>query len=338
MAGAASAQIQSSPVHGRRALAPVDSSIGTTIDSNTIPAAERFVLAVLQGVSIYNAVELFFIILFTFRRRRGLYFWSMIAANVGVLVNATAFVVNDFGLSRHQLVPAVLIIVGWIPMTTGQAFVLYSRLHLLYVNPRVLRPVFVMIVADAVLGHLPTAVVLIGANSPGPARFLVPYSVYEKIEVTLFFLQETVLSGLYLWRCLRFWQHQRLREAGRLRNIILHLVAVNLLIVALDITILGLEYSGLYLLQTSYKAFVYSVKLKIEIGILNRLVDFVRATRGVEFHDRAAKDLEREWADTLQRAFAVNQSAVLGGSGGASVVPSLPKAAHVLAPGLGQEC
>ncbi|EJT70930.1 hypothetical protein GGTG_11953 [Gaeumannomyces tritici R3-111a-1] len=240
------------------------------------------------------------IIFFTFKRRGGLYFWSMVAATVGVLVNASAFIINDLGLSRYQLVPAVLIIVGWILMTTGQAFVLYSRLRLLYVNPCVLRPVFYMIVANAVLGP--------PADGRRAHRRQLPRA------------------------------RPHLREAGRLRNIILHLVAVNLLIVVLDIAILGLEYSGMYLLQTSYKAFVYSVRLKIEISILNRLVDFVRATRRVEFHDRAAKDLEREWTDTLQRTFAANQSVVAAAPGGAqAAVPSLPKAVHVPAAGPAQE-
>ncbi|KAL8351371.1 hypothetical protein RB601_000595 [Gaeumannomyces tritici] len=245
----------------------------------------------------------------------------MVAATVGVLVNASAFIINDLGLSRYQLVPAVLIIVGWILMTTGQAFVLYSRLRLLYVNPCVLRPVFYMIVANAVLGP--------PADGPSTRRSRSRSSSCRRRSCRACTCGAASASGAT----------KHLREAGRLRNIILHLVAVNLLIVVLDIAILGLEYSGMYLLQTSYKAFVYSVRLKIEISILNRLVDFVRATRRVEFHDRAAKDLEREWTDTLQRTFAANQSVVAAAPGGAqAAVPSLPKAVHVPAAGPAQEC
>jgi hypothetical protein len=44
----------------------------------------------------------------------------------------------------------------------------------------------------------------------------------------------------------------------------------------LDITILGLEYSGLYVIQTAYKALVYSIKLKFEFSILNKLVDLTQ--------------------------------------------------------------
>ena len=51
---------------------------------------------------------------------------------------------------------------------------------------------------------------------------------------------------------------------------------VNIIIVLLDITILGLEYSGLYDIQTVYKGLAYSVKLKLEFSILNRLVELTR--------------------------------------------------------------
>jgi hypothetical protein len=51
---------------------------------------------------------------------------------------------------------------------------------------------------------------------------------------------------------------------------------VNVIIVLLDMTILGLEYSGLYDIQTVYKGLVYSVKLKLEFSILNRLVELTQ--------------------------------------------------------------
>ena len=51
---------------------------------------------------------------------------------------------------------------------------------------------------------------------------------------------------------------------------------VNIIIVLLDVTILGLEYSGLYDIQTVYKGLAYSVKLKLEFSILNRLVELTQ--------------------------------------------------------------
>jgi hypothetical protein len=49
--------------------------------------------------------------------------------------------------------------------------------------------------------------------------------------------------------------------------------------VFLDLSILGLEYSGLYDIQTAYKGLVYSVKLKLEFSILDRLVELTQSGR-----------------------------------------------------------
>lgn len=307
----------------------LDGGIGSTIDPALISIPERLLVACLQGVAIYNAVELLAIIFYTFRRRSGLYFWSLMISTIGVALNASAFVVNDNGLTTHRVIIALMIIGGWIPMTTGQAFVLYSRLHLLYIEPRILKLVLIMIITNAVIGHVPTAIVIFGSNSNEPDPFLLPYSIYEKVEVTIFFLQEVVLSGMYLFKCLEFWKSQSMREARQIRNIIQHLVAVHLLIVALDITILCFEYKGLYVLQTSYKAFVYSVKLKMEISILNRLVDFVRVTRGVDF-DWVTREIEQEWHETLQRTVGNGRAATAVAATGTKPDPDLEKACGVM--------
>lgn len=55
-----------------------------------------------------------------------------------------------------------------------------------------------------------------------------------------------------------------------------HLIAVNILVIFLDITILSLEYANQYRLQTAYKAMAYSIKLKLEFSILNTLVNITR--------------------------------------------------------------
>ncbi|KAK2067056.1 hypothetical protein P8C59_000823 [Phyllachora maydis] len=288
------ATLLSSDGLARRLIRLVDGDIGSTIDPDAISMPRRSLIACLQAVAIYNAVELVAIILCTFRRRAGLYFWSMMVSTLGVALNTSAFIINDFGLSPHTILPAFMIILGWIPMTTGQAFVLYSRLHLLYLDTRSLRIVLVMIIITAVLGHLPTAIFIFGSYSSKPDRWIVLYSIYERVEVTLFFLQEMVLSGIYLWKCFQFWHTQRMRETSGVRNIIQHLVAVNLLVVALDVTVLYLEYSGHYIIQTSYKACVYSVKLKVEISILNRLVDFVRQTQRLDYQGNITKAMEQD--------------------------------------------
>lgn len=54
-------------------------------------AAKRYAAAALLAVAIYNAIEMMPIIYFTFSRFSGLYFWSMVTAVTGVLINAVGF-------------------------------------------------------------------------------------------------------------------------------------------------------------------------------------------------------------------------------------------------------
>ena len=58
-----------------------------------------------------------------------------------------------------------------------------------------------------------------------------------------------------------------------------HLISVNVIIVLLDFLVLALEYSGMYDMQTSCKAFVYAVKLTLEFSILNRPVELTTKSR-----------------------------------------------------------
>ena len=51
------------------------------------------------------------------------------------------------------------------------------------------------------------------------------------------------------------------------------LFIINIIIVGLDIATLVLEAMNLFVMQTTLKPFFYSVKLKLELAILSRLVD-----------------------------------------------------------------
>lgn len=61
------------------------------------------------------------------------------------------------------------------------------------------------------------------------------------------------------------------------RKVLLHLLVVSIAVIALDITVIALEFSGFHLIQISYKELAYSIKLKLEISVLSRLVKFVQS-------------------------------------------------------------
>ncbi|KAH7237883.1 hypothetical protein B0J15DRAFT_516477 [Fusarium solani] len=115
--------------------------------------------------------------------------------------------------------------------------------------------------------------------------FIGPYSVYEKLQLTVFFIQETVISGLYIWETLKLLRTERdLRGRTGPRRVMNHLIYVNIVVILLDITVVALEFANLYDVQTAYKPLVYIIKLKIEFSILGRLVELTQSsTRGSSY-------------------------------------------------------
>ncbi|KAL7823525.1 hypothetical protein V8C26DRAFT_386789 [Trichoderma gracile] len=170
-------------------------------------------------------------------------------------------------------------------MVTGQSLVLYSRLHIVLLRERLVRGVLVMIVVNAVWLLVPITVLLFLCNLPPPraARFQAPYFVFERIQLTVFFVQEVVISALYIRETYRILRGYR-GLVGVNRRTMWHVILINLVIIALDVSILVLQYTDHYDLQTAWKPFAYSVKLKMEFSVLNRLVElsqYMHRHRGI---------------------------------------------------------
>jgi hypothetical protein len=234
-------------------------------------------IVVFMALALYNAVELDVIILSFFKRRRGLYFWSFLAATNGIIPHNIGFLLKNI-LNLHTFgLYITLVAVGWVPMVTGQSLVLYSRLHLIFRNPFWLRMVLVMILTNAFVLHVPIIILMYGANSSPNNSWAHPYDIYEKVQVTMFCLQEFIISAIYVKTCYSFFDTENSLYGDAVRKMRRHLPLVNVVVILLDLPILALEDTGFYDLQTAYKAFVYSVKLKIEFRILNELMDMTRA-------------------------------------------------------------
>ncbi|OCL08477.1 hypothetical protein AOQ84DRAFT_406735 [Glonium stellatum] len=255
----------------------------------SLPAAMAIIAFV--SIAIYNAVELAFTIFMTFKRRSGLYFWSFVVATGGIVPYAVGFTCKFFQLIPIAFISVTLIVVGWSCMVTGQSVVLYSRLHLVVRNTRTIRWVLIMIIIDAFILHVPIIVFAYGSNSSNPGPFVLPYSVYEKVQITVFFIQEAIISGLYVYETVRILGPTGQIRAEITRKVLTHLIYVNIIIILLDITLLGIEYSGHYEIQTTYKATLYSVKLKLEFSILNRLVTVTqqRSENSSDLHRSAGR-------------------------------------------------
>ncbi|KAH7132324.1 hypothetical protein B0J11DRAFT_548264 [Dendryphion nanum] len=263
----------------------------------------KIVMALMLGLGIYNALEVFVIIFVTFNRYRGLYFWSLIVASLGVMIHNFGFVIKFFQLldpsQNEGYVAVVILTIGWYSMVTGQSVVLWSRLHLVTNSRRVLNWTLWMIIIDGIVLHATTTILTFGSNANRFSdkvlqRFVHGYGIMEKIQMTGFVIQEIILSSLYIKetvRLLRLSGSAASREGlarvraneGNLKSIYVRktmhqLIAISVIIITMDIALLSIELANLYIVEAFSKGFVYSVKLKLEFAVLSKLVQLVRSS------------------------------------------------------------
>ncbi|KAF5866510.1 hypothetical protein ETB97_011395 [Aspergillus alliaceus] len=243
------------------------------LDIHISGVTEACVFVAFTAIAWYNTVELIILCFTTFKKFRGCYFWSLLVASACVGIHALGFLLFVFVIGVTPYISLTIAVFSWCGMVTGQSLVLWSRLHLVLYHPRILRGVLWMIVADAILLHTPIIVLLYGAVSSHPRQFRAGYNVMERIQLVGFCLQELTISIIYVWETVKLLKFQQ--EQHR-RHILHQLLIISIVILLLDITVVVVEYAGLYTLQVPLKAYVYSVKLKLEYSILGKLVEISR--------------------------------------------------------------
>lgn len=236
--------------------------------------AMAMVMAGLFTLACYNVLEITISIFTTFRRRSGLYFWSMVVATLGILLHTISGFLRYLALAP-DFTMGVLVCIGWYAMVTGQSVVLYSRLHLVTTHARYTRWVLYMIIFNFFALHIPTTVLFLGSNH-GVSEFVEPFNIYERVQLTGFSLQETIISALYIWEAITGLRPLLAMKGPSGQRVITNVVVVNVLAVLLDVTLLATEYSGYFTIQTTLKPVVYSIKLKMEFTVLNSLIAVVR--------------------------------------------------------------
>jgi hypothetical protein len=158
-------------------------------------------------------------------------------------------------------------------MVTGQSVVLWSRLHLVLQSTSILSGVLGMVIVDALIFHIPIIVLMYGTVTVPGSAWSRGYSVMEHVQLVGFCVQESIISGIYIWSTL---QLLRLRSQGRPSAILYQLLAISILILILDVAVVVIEYLGYYAVQVMFKPVAYSVKLKLEYAILGKLVTIAR--------------------------------------------------------------
>jgi hypothetical protein len=232
------------------------------------------VIAGLFALACWNVLQILVSIINTFKRRRGLYFWSMVIATLGILVHALSTFLRYFALAPNFPM-CVLICISWYSMVTGQSVVLYSRLHLVTNYDSYSRWVLGMIIFNFCVLHVPTTILFLGINLDVKS-FIRPFNIYERVQLAGFAAQETIISGLYIWETMTSLRPVLAMKGRRGQKVVINLLVVNTLAVLLDAALLATEYTNHFDVQTTLKPVVYSIKLMLEFTVLNSLLLVIR--------------------------------------------------------------
>ncbi|KAI1454415.1 hypothetical protein F4805DRAFT_321284 [Annulohypoxylon moriforme] len=260
----------------------------SVVDEN-LPAA--LAMAGFAGVSWCLGVEISVSLLLLFKRRRGLYFWSCAIGIWGVILQTLFIILADFRIWTQEQAPIVFIYLTWAMMVISQSWILFSRLHLLIEKPKILSWIRVALVFTSVV--IGTITITLGTIAQTAKPSLFPTNnIWDRFQTAVFFVQETALSILYIWQTRTY-----IRDLGPLlttsssstitlsriakKKTMLHqLLYINVLVICLDVTLLGIQNANLFYLAGAFKPAVYGAKLKLEFVILNRLIKTLPSRRG----------------------------------------------------------
>ncbi|GIJ90110.1 hypothetical protein Asppvi_009060 [Aspergillus pseudoviridinutans] len=240
----------------------------SSIRSTNTSLAEDFAIACLIAISWYNAIELIVLCFTTFKKYGGFYFWALLVSSIGIIPFGLGYILLIFNIYPGYFAVS-LADVGWCAMVTGQSLVLWSRLHLVVYSRKVLRASLAMIIIDGIILHTIGWVFEMGAQSPRTGWFTPAFEIFERVQLIGFSIQEIILSIIYTKAALRLL---RLRPRRQYRSTLVQLVIINVLFILMDAAIVSFQYAGLFHIHVSFKAMVYSVKLKLEYAILGKLV------------------------------------------------------------------
>jgi len=263
-------------------------------------------VASIFAVSFWLVAELSVQVFFTFKKHNGLYFWSILAVICGVAFHSVGLLLVVFVPESNQTFSTVIAKIGWIGDSTGFAMVLYSRLHLVVRNSRILHLILAMIIVDAFLFHTPVIVLLIGRTISPDRNWDEYVPPIERVQVVGFALQETLIGSIYIWRTTKFLKS----TYNNIRRVMISLIATQVVVFLIDVFMIAIDYHGWFTLKAILHPLSSAVKVKIEFAVLNQLLNVVNSSRTPElFLDEQSEDQSPSsvapkrrlsmWADVL---------------------------------------
>lgn len=241
-----------------------------------LPSYADLLIVAFSSIAIYNALEIYIWIWHMFKKQKGLYYWSMHTAVMGILVH-TVFQVTSTYNKVPPMPSSLFTILGYYMMSVSPLFVLYSRLHIMSLNFRRIRWIFFFIVGISCVLIVPSLIITVCAvcNVPG---FLKALHVYLGLQIACFTLTELALSSFFIWTAYHTLQPILAVKGKQGRKFITSIFVIYLFVVVLLISLLVFlifEYLRYYFISITLNPFVCSVKLKFEFTIITLLQEFM---------------------------------------------------------------
>jgi hypothetical protein len=227
-------------------------SEGDIISGNMALAA-----AALLGMGLLCGFEMLLLIWHRFRRRAGLYFWSLVIAAVAeIAVNISNILYYWVLRDSCPGIVTLLAAPGAFLFVLFEYFILYSRLRLIQTSTTKLRILLVAIVAEVLLVELPLAVITIGAAVNPLSKFTSLYYTMWQVEAVIYTVVDFLLSLTYILQIRERWN----KESGpAVRSMLRDIVLMTVFVVGIDAANAGLVFVGsvfpiMYALEVSPSA------------------------------------------------------------------------------------
>lgn len=194
--------------------------------------AASVVVTLSIALALYNSLEMALLISMTFKRWKGLYFWTLVICNLGVALYTIGMTLTYFQLCILWFAKVILDI-GWVAMILFQSLVLYSRLGLIVDNVNITKFVKWMIIVDSILLFPIVIIFDFGSTYSNSASFAAGYFYIEHVQITGFTVQELIISSIYVWKTIALL---KVLSRPHTKNMVWQLLTINVIIIAMDVS------------------------------------------------------------------------------------------------------
>jgi hypothetical protein len=217
-------------------------------------------------------LEILILVYVAFKQRSGAYFWSTIMTVIGIVIYNTGNLLTNFENSSPKVFANLCWHIGWGTATTGLSLVLWSRLHLVVRNSRLLKILLIVIPFNGIVVNFVAIGVLFGLTLKYNKPYVIAV-VLNYFAVISFVIIETTLSSLYIYYTVRF-----LKSGYSLhtRKVIGLLLCVQVLVITFDAMIWSLTFTNTLQVAVMIHPLTQAIKLKFEFIILNQLQRLVK--------------------------------------------------------------